>query len=149
MFWKTLWRKKRGFFVDLETFRTDTEVYTDLIKQTKETCLELFPALHDTVFGEDDDFFLYYDGEVFTVYYFTPDANCGGSLVECVFDNKTAKRILEGEDLMNVLTEGEELYDVDTVSFFVVLNNLSRSLSAGKFICSPRRPRPSHCIGRG
>ena len=127
--------EKKKIFVDRETFKTDTEVYTDLIRQAKEHCLDHFPALHDTVFGDADNLFLYYDGNFFTLYYFNPDANCGGSLVECTFDDEMARRILDGEDLMTVLAERDEyLYDIDTITFFKVLNNLSTSLFDEQFI---------------
>ena len=127
--------EKKKIFVDHETFRTDTEVYADLMRQAKEHCFDHFPALHDTVFGEADNLFLFYDGDFFTLYYFNPDANCGGSLVECTFDDEMAKRILDGEDLMTVLAERDEyLYDIDTISFFKVLNNLSTSLFDEQFI---------------
>ena len=126
---------KKKIFVDHETFRTDTEVYADLMRQAKEHCLEHFPALHDTVFGDADNLFLYYDGDFFTLYYFNPDANCGGSLVECTFDDEMAKRILDGEDLMTVLAERDEyLYDIDTITFFNVLNSLLTSLLDNQFV---------------
>ena len=127
--------EKKKIFIDRETFRTDTEVYADLLNQAKESCLELFPALYDTVFGEADDFFLYYDGSCFTLYCFNPDSICGGCLIERSFDNETANLILKEGELLAVLTEKTEcLYDIDTVSFFGVLNNLSHSLSNDQFL---------------
>lgn len=127
--------KAKELFVDGETFKTDTAAYADLLKQAKEYCLEHFPALHDTVFGEADNFFLYYDGNFFTLYYFNPDSNSGGQIVECTFDDDMAKQILDGEDLMTVLAEREEyLYDIDTISFFNVSRTLSDSSFDEKFI---------------
>jgi hypothetical protein len=87
------------------------------------------------VFGEVDNFFLYYDGNFFTLYYFNPDSNCGGQIVECTFDDDMAKRILDGESLMNILAERDEyLYDINTVSFFNTLRTLSDSSFDEKFI---------------
>lgn len=127
--------EKKKLFVDAETFKTDTEAYADLLKQAKEYALEHFPALHDTVFGKSDDFFLYYDGDFFTLYYFNPDSNCGGQIVECTFDDGMAKRVLDGESLMNVLAEREGyLYDINTISFFNTLRTLSDSSFDEKFI---------------
>lgn len=128
-------KEAKEIWVDSETLRTDTEMYADLLKQAEEHCKESFPALYETVFGGSDDFFLYYDGSYFTVYYYNPDSNSGGQIVECTFNDEMAKRILEGESFTNVLAEREQyLYDIDTISFFNKLKALSKSLYDNNFI---------------
>ncbi len=118
--------KAKEYFVDGETFRTDTEAYAGLLKQAEEYCRKAFPVLHETVFGEEDYFFLYYNCDFFTLYYYNPDSNAGGQIVECTFDEEMAKRILKGEPLTNVLAEREQyLYDINTKSFFEKLKMLA------------------------
>lgn len=120
--------EKKKIFIDHETFKTDTEAYKDLLKQAEDYCFEHFPVLHNTVFGEADEFFLYYDKGFFTLYHFNPDSNAGGSIVEGTFDDEMAKRILDEKSLIDVLAEREQYWhDIDTISFFAALRSLADS----------------------
>ena len=128
--------KAKEVWVDGVTFKTDSEVYVNMMSQAKDYCIEHFPELYETVFGESDDFFLYNDGySQYTLYYYNPNSVAEGTIVECYFDDEGAKRILGGEPLMNILAENNQYHhDIDTIHFFNTLRALADSQYTGEFV---------------
>lgn len=67
----------------------------------------------------DWNFVIKIDDDNYVLCYWNPDSNAGGQIVECHFDNEMAQRILNGEELMGVLAEGNQyLSDIDSIYLF-------------------------------
>ena len=127
--------KAKDIWVDGTTFKTDSEVYINTLNQVKNNCIERFPELYETVFGKADYSFLFSDGNQYTLYYFNPDSNAEGTLVELCFDSKKAVRVLEGESIYNInCAEDEADCDIDTVYFFNAMRALINAYEDGEFV---------------
>lgn len=109
------------------------EMYHASINTKKE-----FPALHEAIFGTDNtdpDFIFSKSPDDHYVYYFNPDSNAGGQIVVCPFDDEMAKRVIDGEDFVEVAAEVTQyLADINHVSFFDTISELIELFKEGKFI---------------
>ena len=96
-----------------------------------------FPALYDAIFGSNGtpDFVFSKGSDEHYVYYFNPDSNAGGQIVACPFDDAMARRMLEGEDWIDVVAEVPQyLADINEGSFFDVIADLINNFEEGQFV---------------
>lgn len=114
----------------------ESEEYKRAVSAIKELCSRKFPEFYESVFSNSDDNFIFSagDGE-FILYYYNPDSNAGGQIVECPFDTDGARRLLDGEELMDVLAENTQyLSDINTIHFFNTLLEIIESKEEGCFL---------------
>jgi hypothetical protein len=78
------------------------------------------PALNNAIFGPFDcDLLISKGRDDHHIYYFNADSNAGGQIVHCLFDDDMARRMLDGEDWIDVVAETTQyLSDINTVHFF-------------------------------
>ena len=97
-----------------------------------------FPALYEAVFGSNEgslDFVFSKGSDEHRIYYFNPDSNAGGQIVICPFDDAMARRMLEGEDWIDVVAEVPQyLSDINHGSFFDTIAELISNFKEGKFV---------------
>lgn len=97
-----------------------------------------FPDLHEVIFGlgsSDTDFVFSKGSDNHYLYYFNPNSNAGGQIVVCPFDDEMAKRVIDGEDFIEVAAEVTQyLADINHVSFFDTITELINYSKEGKFI---------------
>ena len=95
-----------------------------------------FPELHEMLFSFSDADMLFSNGsDEHAVYYYNPDSNAGGQIVHCPFDNDMARRIINGEDWINVVAERTQyLSDINHISFFGTIEELIAKHAEGKYI---------------
>lgn len=97
-----------------------------------------FPALHAAIFGTDNtdpDFVFSKGPDDHYLYYFNPCSNAGGQIVICPFDDEMAKRVIAGEDFVEVAAEAPQyLADINHISFFDTISELIELFKEGKFI---------------
>jgi hypothetical protein len=97
-----------------------------------------FPALHAAIFGTDNtdpDFVFSKGPDDHYLYYFNPCSNAGGQIVICPFDDEMAKRVIAGEDFIEVAAEAPQyLADINHISFFDTISELIELLKEGNFI---------------
>lgn len=106
---------------------TKDEEYNLVMEQVEQLCLWAFPELHQAVFGGsgqgDPGVDLIFKsrsyGDTFHLFYYNPDSNAGGQLVQCLFDMKAAERMVGNPDYFDVLCEYDQyLSDIATEHFF-------------------------------
>lgn len=121
---------------DLKALDIESEGYQTAYHALKEYCASQFPELHDSVFGNDDDDFVFKAGDGdFRLYYYNPDSVAGGQIVQCSFDEDGARRILDGEEIFNIVAENTQyLADIDTVHFFWEVFNLIEMKDEGLYL---------------
>ena len=95
-----------------------------------------FPALHEMIFGHGDGDLLFSKGpDDHAIFYFNPDSFAGGQIVHCSLDDDMARRIIDGEDWIEVVAEQTQyLADINHGSFFDTIEELIDSYKEGQFI---------------
>ena len=95
-----------------------------------------FPALHEMIFGHSDDDLLFsYGSDDHAIFYFNPDSCAGGQIVHCPFDNDMARRMIDGEDWVEVVAERTQyLADINHGSFFDTIEELIDHYKEGSFV---------------
>lgn len=94
------------------------------------------PPLNDMILGPFEKVVLTSDGpDKHNIFYFNPDSNAGGQIVQCPFDNEMAHRIIAGEDWIEVVAERPQyLYDINTPDFFEMVATLVQSYHDDSYI---------------
>lgn len=101
----------------------DSADYEKMEGLVADLCKQIFPELHEAVWGqypgnEDLIFRDKNDSEGYNLYYYNPDSNAGGQIVQCPFDLDDAPQMINNEDYMDVLAgHVQYLSDVDTEHF--------------------------------
>ena len=104
---------------DIKLDMESTE-YKKAIALLEELCSRDFPELHDSLFENSDMDLIFADkyGD-FKVFYYNPDSNAGGQIVEGEFQERDISRFLEGEELIEVIADYTQyLSDINTYHFF-------------------------------
>lgn len=71
----------------------------------------------------------------YTLFYFNPDSNAGGQIVQCPFSNDQAQRMVGNKDYFDVLAENTQyLSDINTISFFDCIFDIAERMEKGQFI---------------
>lgn len=95
-----------------------------------------FPDLHNMLFGASDEELIFSEGaDDHSLYYFNPDSNAGGQIVQCPFDDEMARRVIDGEECFEVMAERPQyLSDINHGSFFDTIESMIRDCREGKYI---------------
>lgn len=105
-----------------EVLDVASQEYKENTKLVEGLCNEVFPDLSQAIFGGCDFDLIFRDRndiDKYCLYYYNPDANAGGQIVKCEFDNEAVGRMYKGEDYLDVLAEySQYLNDIDTRHFF-------------------------------
>ena len=71
----------------------------------------------------------------YVLFYFNPDSNAGGQIVQCPFSNDQAQRMVGNKDYFDVLAENTQyLSDINTISFFDCIFDIAERMEKGQFI---------------
>lgn len=122
------------------TLKVDADPYKKAMELSKLVCRKLTPALYEGLFENDMDL-VFEDGSKFNycLYYYNPDSNCGGQIVQCPFDAEQAAQMVDNEDYMDVLaTNTQYLADIDSYHFFETLFDLMEDYLNGKCLGDDR-----------
>ena len=85
----------------------------------------------------DDDLDLIFKDEKYdyVLFYFNPDSNAGGQIVQCPFSKEQAHRMVGNKDYIDVLAENTQyLFDINTMSFFDCIFDIAERMEKGQFI---------------
>lgn len=90
---------------------------------------DTFSELHEMLFGDKDPTLVFSEEpDYHYAYYFNPNSNAGGQIVECPFDDGMARLIKKGEDFIEVVAERTQyLSDINTCHFFNTVDDLIES----------------------
>lgn len=113
-------------WLDQTTFNPRSEEYLRKWYVTHQKTRDIFPELHEMLFTDKDPTLIFSEGNGYHyAYYFNPDSNAGGTIVECSFDNDMAHRIKNGKDFINVVAERTQyLSDINADFFFNTIGTL-------------------------
>lgn len=119
-----------------DEMNVDSDSYKEALRLTKDLCSFEFPDLHTCLFNNSDTDLIFADlGGGYKVYYYNPDSNAGGQIVECQLEKVDLKEIMDGEDLMEVLAKYTQyLSDINTVHFFDTIFKLLDMKEQGLYI---------------
>lgn len=103
--------------------------------ESKKKFLHLYLMIFEHSTNYDPELIFSYGPDDHCIYYFNPDSNAGGQIVKCPFDDDMARRIIDGEDFIDVVAERTQyLADVNHVSFFDTIEELIDDYKRGKYI---------------
>ena len=125
-------------WLETYTYNPKSWEYMKAVYQASCSTRREFPALHEAIFGSNEgspDFVFSKGADEHRIYYFNPDSNAGGQVVECPFDDAMARQMLEGEDWIEVVAEVTQyLSDINHGSFFDTIAELISNFKEGKFV---------------
>lgn len=100
----------------------DSPEYKQAVELIENISLKEFPEMYEAFFvdnGIDLIFQNRYDKDSFELYYYNPDSNAGGQIVQCSFNREDIPKMINNEDYIDILAEYPQyLSDVDTDFFF-------------------------------
>ena len=112
--------------------------YKEAVELIKNISSKEFPEMYDAFFvdtGIDLIFKDKYDEDKFELYYYNPDSNAGGQIVQCSFYKEDVPEILNNEDYFDILAEYPQyLSDVDTEHFFGTIFELIYKKTEGLYL---------------
>ncbi len=115
--WSLLERAERK---SQRKLNTDSPYYKGALELVESHCSIVFPDLYDILSNPLVDL-IFKDGSKYdyALFYYNPDSNAGGQIVQCPFTEEQAKRMIQNEDYLDVLAENTQyLYDIDDICFF-------------------------------
>ena len=123
-------------FVDANIYNVKSREFLQLFYEiaidTELNC----PPLNDMILGPFEKVILTSDGpDKHNIFYFNTDSNAGGQIVQCPLDDAMARRIISGEDWIEVVAERTQyLYDVNTTDFFDMVATLVQSYHSDSYV---------------
>lgn len=112
--------------------------YKKIVNLVEIVCNEEFPELSESVFGSNDDNFIFRDRNNpgwYNLYYYNPDSSAGGQIVQCPFNELDAAEMMVNEHFVDVLADRTQyLSDVDTEVFFDTLFELIQMKREGLYL---------------
>lgn len=135
--WKLLYEDRASVY-DRE-LDTESPQYKKAMELVEAHCSHAFPELYAAIFGDGtgSEDLLFVDGEKYeyNLFYYNPDSNAGGQIVQCPFDGEQASRMIGNEDYIDVLAENTQyLSDIDDMCFFECVFELLDLKNDGRYL---------------
>ena len=122
--------------VDNYAYNIKSIEYLEMLVETYLNTKAHCPSLHYVIFGPFDYNIVVSDGpNSHNIYYFNADSNAGGQIVQCPFDDEMARRILAGEDWIEVVADRTQyLSNINTLYFFDTVADIMQSYFDSSYI---------------
>ena len=121
-----------------DTLDIESPDYKKIFTLIKGLCSTEFPELHEAIFENDGIDLIFRDKrnpDWYILYYYNPDSNAGGQIVECPFNKEDALNMVDNEDCLDVLAgHVQYLYDVDSAFFFNCIFDMLEMKQTGLYL---------------
>lgn len=119
-----------------EELDVNSPEYKEAESLIEDLCAREFPELHDCLFGDSDPDLIFTDIHGgFKVFYYNPDADAGGQIVEGRFEESDISRLLGGEEMVEVIAHYTQyLSDINSHHFFDTVFELLDLKEKGRFL---------------